>query len=156
MKLPHSLKAKSLAALHREQSGQKRPSSFQDHNSPSISDKKLKGLNGEHSWVIKDIVVKITAKGPHHGQKGIVSAISGESITLKMLDNDHETPRICAADLETVIPAIGGSVKVLKGAHRGFVGILKDIDVDSYCGSIVLSSGDKLSLPYENFCKINS
>lgn len=61
--------------------------------------------------------------------------------------------------LETVLPAIGGRVKIVNGAYRGNTAVLKGIDVDKYCATIVIDKGahsgrELTGVEYEDICKI--
>ncbi len=64
------------------------------------------------------------------------------------------------AQLETVLPAAGGSVVVVRGAQRGARAEMLEIDVDKYRAQVQLKSGDgkgeKVWFDYEDICKVSS
>jgi DNA/RNA-binding protein KIN17 len=64
------------------------------------------------------------------------------------------------AHLETVIPAIGKSVLILKGYNRGEEAILKELDLKNFSGVLEISTGPQkgeiIMLAYEYFSKIHN
>lgn len=70
-----------------------------------------------------------------------------ESKETLLLDQEH---------IETVIPSIGGKVLIVNGEHRGNEGILENLNVDSFTGTIKLKNGDSFDILYEHFCKIQT
>jgi len=52
-----------------------------------------------------------------------------------------------------VIPAKGRTVIILRGRRKGHEAILKDIKVEEFKADVVLSDGETLTLPYEEFSK---
>jgi hypothetical protein len=58
--------------------------------------------------------------------------------------------------LETVLPSVGGSVKILKGADKGGTAKLEAIDVTQFQAQIMLSGGEKVWMEYEDICKVES
>lgn len=64
------------------------------------------------------------------------------------------------AQLETVLPAPGGTVLVVKGPYRGARAEMLEIDVDKYRAQVKLKSGDakgeKMWFDYEDICKVSS
>jgi len=106
-------------------------------------------------WLAKTIVVKIVAKSlgdKYYKQKGhikeLVDPYTGIVVTQSgaklKLDQSH---------LETVIPAKGRTVIILRGRMKGHEAILKDIKVEEFKADVVLSDGETLTLPYEDFSK---
>ena len=58
------------------------------------------------------------------------------------------------AELETVLPAPGGAVVVVKGAKKGARGEMLEIDVDAYRARVALKDGgEKAWFEYEDICK---
>ena len=72
---------------------------------------------------------------------GIVVTNSGAKLKL---DQSH---------LETVIPAKGRTVIILRGKRKGHEAILRDIIVEEFKAELEFSDGDLLTLPYEEFSK---
>lgn len=60
------------------------------------------------------------------------------------------------AQLETVLPAPGGAVIVLRGSHEGSRGELLEIDEKNFKALVALKSGDKNWLDYEDICKMSA
>ena len=62
------------------------------------------------------------------------------------------------SQLETVIPLIGGRVKVVNGAYRGAEATLSAINVEKYTATIKLETGPKtgssIEIDYEDICKV--
>jgi DNA/RNA-binding protein KIN17 len=54
--------------------------------------------------------------------------------------------------LETVIPAIGGHVKIVNGHHVGRIGILESVDFENFKARVSVD-GEKLTKEYEHICK---
>ena len=60
-------------------------------------------------------------------------------------------------DLETVIPSIGGKVRLVNGRRRGEVATLQAIDEARFCVRVELADGTVLDgVEYEDACKIDS
>merc|ERR1719369_2712791 len=106
-------------------------------------------------WLAKTIVVKIVAKSlgdKYYKQKGhikeLVDPYTGIVVTQSgaklKLDQSH---------LETVIPAKGRTVIILRGRMKGQEATLKEIKVEEFKADVVLSDRETLSLPYEAFSK---
>jgi DNA/RNA-binding protein KIN17 len=60
--------------------------------------------------------------------------------------------------LETVLPAIGGTVMVVNGDHRGCLARLDAIHVDAFNADATLLNGRRAgtrmhAVPYEHICK---
>lgn len=64
------------------------------------------------------------------------------------------------AQLETVLPAPGGTVLVVRGPHTGSRAEMLQIDVDKYRAQVQLKSGDKKGdkawFDYEDISKVSS
>jgi DNA/RNA-binding protein KIN17 len=121
-------------------------------------------------WLFEGIVVKVMAKelAPQgfYKAKGVVRAVVdryvGEIALLE--DNargggaDDVIIRVDQAQLETVLPAVGGGVRVLRGAHRGAAGVLLSVDVARFKACVRLrrgaADGRELELDYEDISKI--
>ena len=62
-------------------------------------------------------------------------------------------------DLETVIPQVGGKVRIVNGTHRGAEGQLLSINVDQFSTSIKIQGGMHggrvvEGIEYEDVCKL--
>ncbi|GLC50689.1 hypothetical protein PLESTB_000408500 [Pleodorina starrii] len=115
-------------------------------------------------WLAPGIVVKVLAKElKDHGyykQKGVVERVIERYVGEIAMLSDGTVVRVDQAHLETVIPAPGGQVLVLNGAHRGSRGTLLSIDTAKYQAQIKLtdgpSRGKEVWLEYEDVCKLDS
>ena len=59
------------------------------------------------------------------------------------------------AQLETVIPSVGGTVSILRGDDRGCRATLEAIDVDNFRAKVKLESGQQTWMEYEHICKVD-
>ncbi len=66
--------------------------------------------------------------------------------------------RIDAAELETVIPSVGGAVRLVRGPHKGARGELAALHVDQYNADVRLAESGRLlqHLEYDEFCKVEA
>ena len=60
-------------------------------------------------------------------------------------------------ELETVIPAIGGAVRIVNGRKsKGYTGTLQGVDEDAECLSVTLQDGSVVAgLAYDDVCKLD-
>lgn len=119
--------------------------------------------NRKDYWLTEDIVVKFIAKsfdGKYYKQKAVVlEVIETYRAKIKILDSGDKI-KVDQAHLETVIPAIGKSVKVLNGAYRGCMATLKELDEDNFCVTIEITKGPLKgrivnNVQYEDISKYN-
>ena len=57
------------------------------------------------------------------------------------------------AQLETVLPAPGGTVLVVRGSSEGSSGKLQEIDTENFKAQVLLTSGAQEWFDYEDICK---
>jgi len=70
-------------------------------------------------------------------------------------DNKQNVLKISQSDVETVIPALGKNVRIVRGEFRGRTCILKSLDQNNFSVVVELSPESKsISLPYEDVSKI--
>ncbi len=62
--------------------------------------------------------------------------------------------RVDQAQLETVIPSVGGSVLVVNGPLRGKKGTLLDIDTARFQAKVATADGKEVWMEYEDICKL--
>lgn len=60
------------------------------------------------------------------------------------------------AQLQTVLPAPGGHVRILKEPHKGSRATLEAIDMEKFSAEISLKSGERMWRDYEDISKIPS
>jgi len=108
-------------------------------------------------WLIKGIVVKLVAKSlgeKYYKKKGVVKEVLEDGFVGLIVMNDTGAKlKMDQEHLETVIPQEGRDVMVLSGRNKGETAILRKIDTEKFSGVLKLDSGDKITLPYENFSK---
>ena len=60
------------------------------------------------------------------------------------------------AQLETVLPAPGGAVRIVNGPNKGMRAIMVAVDTAKFQAQVALKSGDQAWMEYEEICKIHS
>ncbi|XP_057523026.1 KIN17-like protein [Amaranthus tricolor] len=127
-------------------------------------DEKVKErVNRKDYWLCEGIIVKVMSKKladkGYYKKKGIVKKVIDKYVgEIEMLDIKHVL-RVDQAELETVIPQIGGLVRIVNGAYRGSKGRLLSIDMDKYCAKVQIEKGAYdgrvlQAVEYEDICKI--
>jgi len=106
-------------------------------------------------WLAKSIMVKIVAKSlgdKYYKQKGHIKELV-DPYTGIVVTQSGAKLKLDQCHLETVIPAKGRSVIILRGRRKGHEAVLKDIKVEEFKADLELSDGEILKLPYEDFSK---
>ena len=99
---------------------------------------------------------KDLANGKYHKKKGKVLATEEYTAALVMID-DGAKLKLDQDYLETVLPSMGSTVRILRGKHRGQEAELKSIEVDEFACTVTLGSGKVVSgLDYADVCKVAS
>ena len=124
-------------------------------SSAAAQDDRLPG-----SWLARGIVVKVVNKQSSlYKMKCSVEEVRDRGKTA-MVRSPEGGPRYPTpdSDLETVIPAIGGSVVILRGEHRGREAVLEKINVDSFSVNVTVVKNMKTinRVPYEDVSKMAS
>lgn len=119
--------------------------------------------NRKDYWLCEGIVVKIMSKAlaqkGYYKQKGVVIKVIDKYVgEIEMLDSKHVL-RVDQAELETVIPQIGGLVRIVNGAYRGSNARLLSVDTDNYCAKVQIEKGIYdgrvlQAVEYEDICKV--
>ena len=135
-------------------------SSQSTHSEEPPHKKQKKDVKG---WLRKGLVVKIITKRlgeKYYKSKGVISEITDEScfvgkVNLKSPEEvEGHVLKIDQEHLETVIPAIGKEVVILKGKHAGKVVTLKKVRIEDFCVDVLFKKGEILKrVPYEDICK---
>jgi len=122
--------------------------------------------NRKHYWLEAGTVVKVMNKhladGKYYKKRGVVERLEGRFVGhIRMIDSEvkNHKLKLDQNQLETVLPQIGGKVKVVNGAYRGTTATLLSIDISKYCAQIRLENGLKSGrivdgILYEDICKI--
>ncbi|XP_021762367.1 KIN17-like protein [Chenopodium quinoa] len=119
--------------------------------------------NRKDYWLCEGIVVKVMsqklAEKGYYKKKGVVKKVIEKYVgEIEMLDTKHVL-RVDQAELETVIPQIGGLVKIVNGAYRGMNARLLSINTDKYCAKVQIEKGlydgrVLQAVDYEDICKL--
>ncbi|KAL8062290.1 hypothetical protein ABFX02_02G138300 [Erythranthe guttata] len=119
--------------------------------------------NRKDYWLFEGIIVKVMSKGlmgkGYYKQKGVVRKVIDRYLAeIEMLENKHLL-RVDQEELETVLPPIGGLVKIVNGAYRGENAKLVAIDTDKFCAKVVVEKGIYdgrvlKAVEYEDICKL--
>jgi DNA/RNA-binding protein KIN17 len=121
-------------------------------------------------WLLEGIVVRVcapelAARGFHRA-KGIVRALLHDGFVAELelaaaRDGDAHADllRVDQAQLQTVLPAVGGAVRVLAGAGRGATATLLGVDEARFAARVRIRTpgdlfGAELALPYEEVSKL--
>ncbi|GFP90708.1 DNA/RNA-binding protein kin17 [Phtheirospermum japonicum] len=104
--------------------------------------------NRKDYWLSEGIVVKGVVRK-------VIDRYCGE---IEMLENKHLL-RVDQEELETVLPQIGGIVKIVNGAYRGERARLLTIDADKFCAKVQIEKGIYdgrviKAVEYEDICKL--
>ncbi|OVA07944.1 DNA/RNA-binding protein Kin17 [Macleaya cordata] len=119
--------------------------------------------NRKDYWLCEGIIVKVMsnalAQKGYYKQKGLVVKVIDKYVgELEMLDSKHIL-RVDQEELETVIPQIGGLVRIVNGAYRGSTARLISVDTDNYSAKVQIEKGIYdgrvlQEVDYEDICKI--
>ncbi|CAM8989501.1 unnamed protein product [Rhodiola kirilowii] len=119
--------------------------------------------NRKDYWLHEGIVVKVMSKAladkGYYKQKGVVKRVIEKYVgEIEMVENKHKL-RVDQEELETVIPQIGGVVRIVNGAYRGSFARLLSVNTDKFCAKVQIEKGiyDGRVLPaveYEDICKV--
>ena len=115
----------------------------------------------EIPWLIENIVIKITSKAlgdKYYKQKAEIIQVVNKFKAIVKLIQDSSKIQVDQNQIETVIPAIGKQVIVLRGKYKGEKAILDSLDVENFSAKLKLcdNNGLTVSLPYEHFSKMCS
>ncbi|XP_056162547.1 KIN17-like protein [Syzygium oleosum] len=126
-------------------------------------EKKKERFNRKDYWLCEGIVVKVMSKAladkGYYKQKGVVRKVIDKYVgEIEMLENKHVL-RVDQEELETVIPQIGGFVRIINGAYRGSTARLLGINTEKFCAKVQIEKGvyDGRVIPaveYEDICKV--
>ncbi|CAD5334628.1 unnamed protein product [Arabidopsis thaliana] len=92
-------------------------------------------------------------------RKGVVKRVIDKYVgEIEMLESKHVL-RVDQVELKTVLPQIGGMVKIVNGAYRGSNTRLLDLDTEKFCAKVQIEKGVYdgrviKSIEYEDICKL--
>eukprot|EP00698_Gefionella_okellyi_P003057 TRINITY_DN12878_c0_g1_i1.p1 TRINITY_DN12878_c0_g1~~TRINITY_DN12878_c0_g1_i1.p1 ORF type:complete len:381 (-),score=87.03 TRINITY_DN12878_c0_g1_i1:191-1162(-) len=112
------------------------------------------------AWLQPDLVVKVlnrkVAAGKYYKLKGYIRRVEDKYLAEVCMLDSGDVLRVDQADLETVLPAIGGAIQVVLGKCRGRKGLLQVIREKDFCAEVKFDSGEVRSFPYEHICKLHA
>lgn len=122
-------------------------------------------VNRKDYWLCEGLIVKVMSrvladKG-YYKQKGVVIRIIGKYVgEIKMLDSG-DILKVDQEELETVLPQIGGIVRIVNGAYRDNNARLMAIDTRKFSARVQLERGkydgrEIAAIDYEDICKFTS
>lgn len=119
--------------------------------------------NRKDYWLCEGISVKVMSKTladkGYYKKKGVVRKVIDKYVgEIEILENKHVL-RIDQAELETVIPQIGGLVRIVNGAYRGSTARLLSVDTERFCAKVQIEKGVYdgrvlQAVDYEDICKV--
>lgn len=119
--------------------------------------------NRKDYWVCEGIIVKVMSKAlaekGYYKQKGVVRKVIDKYVgEIEMIENKHVL-RVDQEELETVIPQIGGLVRIVNGAYRGSNARLLAVNTDKFCAKVQIEKGIYdgrvlQAIEYEDICKV--
>ncbi|KAL5569083.1 hypothetical protein UlMin_025658 [Ulmus minor] len=127
-------------------------------------EKKKEKINRKDYWLCEGIIVKVMSKvlaeKGYYKQKGAVRKVIDKYVgEIEMLESKHVL-RVDQEELETVIPQIGGLVRIVNGAYRGSNARLLAVDTDKFSAKVQIEKGVYdgrvlKAVEYEDICKIS-
>lgn len=103
---------------------------------------------------------KLLREAGYYKGKGVVQKVLTRFVAeISMLDGG-DILQVDQAELETVLPQPGGTVRVLQGAYRGCKASMLGIDERNFKAKIRLTDGKQagkiLDIDYENISKLSN
>ncbi|XP_050211204.1 KIN17-like protein [Mercurialis annua] len=121
--------------------------------------------NRKDYWLCEGIIVKVMSKAlaekGYYKQKGVVGKVIDKYVgEIEMLETKHVL-RVDQEELETVIPQIGGLLRIVNGAYRGSNARLLKVDTEKFCATVQIEKGlydgrVLKAVEYEDICKLAS
>ncbi|XP_033224850.1 DNA/RNA-binding protein KIN17 [Belonocnema kinseyi] len=149
----------SESSSSRSLKSSKRKSSHSEEPSSKKREKEAKG------WLRRGLVVKIVTRRlgeKYYKAKGVISELVDESffvgkVKLKSPEEvEGHVVKIDQEHLETVIPAIGREVIILKGKDAGEIVTIRKVRIEDFCVDVEFKKGEILKrVPYEEICKFS-
>ncbi|ONK61747.1 uncharacterized protein A4U43_C08F33160 [Asparagus officinalis] len=119
--------------------------------------------NRKDYWLFEGIVVKVMSKTlkekGYYKQKGVVKRVIDKYVgEIEMLGSKHVL-RVDQEELETVIPQVGGIIRIVNGAYRGSNARLLSVNTERFCAKVQIEKGIYdgrvlQAVDYEDICKV--
>ena len=150
-----------------ENDSKKKKTAIEEIIEEELREKEIKEMRKrekeEIPWLIKNIVIKITTKAlgdKYYKQKAEILEVVNKFKAIVKLIQDGSKIQVDQNQIETVIPAIGKQVIVLRGKYKGEKAILDSLDMENFSAKLkfcdTINNGLAVSLPYEHFSKMCS
>jgi DNA/RNA-binding protein KIN17 len=110
-------------------------------------------------WLVPGLTVRLVAKALREAglyrAKGVVASVDGYVATVDVVGDGGARVRVDQAHAETVLPGVGGTVRVVAGPRRGATGALAAIDEAGYRARVEALSdgGGDAWFEYDDVCK---
>lgn len=109
-----------------------------------IEEYKKEKANRKDYWLCEGIVVKLITKAlgeKFYKEKGVVVEVIDRYCAKVKLLETGEKVKVDQVHVETVIPAVGKSVRVLNGAYRNSKATLNAVNQDAFSCTIEIAAG---------------
>mmetsp|Transcript_8311 Transcript_8311/g.15049 ORF Transcript_8311/g.15049 Transcript_8311/m.15049 type:complete len:373 (-) Transcript_8311:595-1713(-) len=113
------------------------------------------------TWLSENLIVQEREiegrkSGVLRGEKArVIRVIDDLNCEVELMTSHELISDVKCEFLQSVIPKIGRKVKIVKGEHKGEFGVLKEVNIESFNGSILLEKNELLvDFDYDSFCKI--
>lgn len=121
-------------------------------SSPSSED-------GAAPWLAAGLVVKVMhqdlAGGKYHRKKGRIEKVHDQYTADIRMSDSKDLIRLEQEMLETVIPNVGKTVRVVKGSHKGHRATMRAVDFARFCVTVELEDGTVMEgISYSEVCKV--
>ena len=90
----------------------------------------------------------------YYKKKGRVCSLPSSHVAEIEMADSGDVLRVDQAQLETVLPAPGSSVRVVSGKHAGQSGVMLGVNTDKFQAQVQLKDGPGVWLEYEEVCKL--
>jgi len=125
--------------------------------------KKVK-ISRKENWITKGIIVKVVTKKlgeKYYKKKGVIKEIQNLFVAVIKMSDGGDVIKVDQEHLETVIPALGKTVLIVNGVHRGSTASLVSLDEKKFSVVVDLKDGPHRGkridrIPYEDICKMDT
>lgn len=119
-------------------------------------------VNRKDYWLCEGLVVKVMSRtlADYYKQKGVVLRVISKYVgEIQMLES-KDVLKVDQEELESVIPQIGGILRIVNGAYRGSNARLLAIDTAKFSAKLKIEGGAFdgriVTADYEDVCKFSS
>merc|ERR1712032_774983 len=109
--------------------------------------------------LIVKVINKSVGKGKYYKKKAVVRAVADRFIATLEIMKTGDILRVDQDDIETVIPKLNSTVKIVNAECRGELAALEKFDMDTYKADLLVKTGPRRGtalngVAVEDFCKI--